>query len=206
VDTAKDIAAWGDGEPRAPVATLATFVGAALAVNGGYFDENGRVLGLRATRAHRFSSLRQADWGVFSIVDDKPLVRHTRDAAKVVDGFAVQCGPRLVVEGEPLTFKPGAHHRTAIGYDGNDWVSLLVTIDPIELEDLAAALAKPSDQGGLGLIAALNLDGGPSTAMYVGGVHAVDWSIPSPTPVADAVAVVPRGAALPWEARGIETH
>ncbi len=38
--------------------------GAVLAVNGGFFDERGRPLGLRISRGRSLKSLRPVDWGV----------------------------------------------------------------------------------------------------------------------------------------------
>ena len=123
------------------------------------------------------------DHGIFTIADSVPGLQHARSYKKPARlDFAVECGPRLVVDGSPLTFKPGVHRRTVIGHDRQGRVLLLVTAGVIGLADLAAFLARPEAQGGLGAIAALNLDGGSSTMLDLDH-SAASVTVPAPVRV-----------------------
>ena len=92
---------------------------------------------------------------------------------------AIQAGPLLVSEkvGNSIcpqeTMQPPAR-RTAIctdsNKDSNDVLRVVVTNQPVTLFELAAWLAKPVDQGGLGCSSAVNLSGDSSSgAVLVDG-------------------------------------
>lgn len=190
--------ASSDSRPSTPDAGLATVeatareAGAVVAVNGGFFDQKGAPMGLRVTDGKQRNPLRQADWGVFFVRDGVPNLVHTKDA-KRADGaeFAIQCGPRLVADGQPMKLRSGIHRRTAIGSDAAGKVYLVVSLGFVDMNDLAAALAAAPEAGGLGLTQALNLDGGPSTQMFVDAKDGV-WNVAGGTGVADAILVSAR--------------
>ncbi len=152
----------------APVSDAAGFrklAGAVAAINAGYFDPQKRPLGLLVTEGKQRSRLRKVDHGVLT-VDEKGDVQlqHARDFVVPPRlNFAIECGPRLIVDGKKLTFKPGIARRTAIGYDRDGYMYWVVMSTAISLADLATFLVEPPARGGLGLIGALNLDGGSST-------------------------------------------
>ena len=173
------------------VDAMARGASAKVAVNAGFFDEGGRPLGLRVSEGVVKNKLRKADWGVFFVRDGTIRQVHTSeaDASRGAD-FAIQCGPRLVQDGKPFHLKTGRHRRTIIGSDPSGRVYLAVTLGFVDLNDLAQALARPVAQGGLGLRYALNLDGGPSTAMFVDGGKG-RWNVPGGSGVAGAVTLVP---------------
>lgn len=176
----------------AGVDAMARRASARVVVNGGFFDEAGRPLGLRVSEGAPRNDLRKADWGVFFVRDGVASQVHTREASAARKAeFAIQCGPRLVQDGKPLRLKPGLHRRTVIGSDPRGRVYLAVTLGMADLNALAEALARPVDAGGLGLRHALNLDGGPSTAMFVDGAGG-QWNVPGMSGVAGVVAVVSR--------------
>jgi uncharacterized protein YigE (DUF2233 family) len=82
--------------------------------------------------------------------------------------FAVQNSPLLVAEGKVI-FKdpqPARHRRTAVGGDADGRAVLAVCDSTVTLDEWAAVLASGAE-GGLGLAAALNLDGGPSSGLAV---------------------------------------
>ena len=167
---------------------------AAAVVNGGFFDPEYRPMGLRISQGRMQVPLRMVDWGVFFIGASGPGLVHARDwgEGREVD-FAVECGPRLIHGGETFKLKPNLHRRSVIGHTSDGMVVMVVTRDPIDLNTLAAALVKPVSRGGLGLHAALNLDGGPSTQMDLRGRGG--WRVAGISGVADAVGVFPRGSA-----------
>ena len=139
-------------------------VGGVAAINSGYFDPQLRPLGLMVSQGKELSRLRQVDHGIFTVAAGQPGLQHARSYKEPADlGFAVECGPRLVVDARPLTFKTGVARRTAIGHDRAGRVYWIVSTMPMSLADLADFLVCPADRGGPGLTAALNLDGGKST-------------------------------------------
>ncbi|HAN31172.1 MAG TPA: hypothetical protein DCQ06_06195 [Myxococcales bacterium] len=137
---------------------------AVAAVNGIYFDPEYRPLGLMVSEGQQKSPLRRVDHGVFTLSARGAEIQHAKayQAPKDLD-FAAECGPRLVVDGKPLEFKPGLARRTAIGFDNEGQIYLVITSGVIGLGNFADFLARPKEQNGLGLHGALNLDGGSST-------------------------------------------
>ena len=181
----------GEGAPLMSVGDFAERVEAAAVINGGFFDPANKPMGLRISEGKRLVPHRKVDWGVFTVSKGAPGLIHARDwKPRAGVDFAIECGPRLVHRGKPFKLKPNLHRRTVIGHTPTGQVALIVTLDPIDLNSLAEALAKPTDKGGLGLEAALNLDGGPSSQLQIKGQRG--WSISGLTGVADAVAVFPR--------------
>jgi len=174
------------------VEDMARDASAPVAVNGGFFDADGNPLGLRVAGGIVHNKLRKADWGIFFVRDGAPNQVHSREAKLAADAqFAIQCGPRLVQDGKPFKLKAGAHRRTLIGCDEAGRVYLAVTLGFVDLNDLASALAAPVKDGGLGLRHALNLDGGPSTGMFVDADRGV-WNVAGGSGVAGAVVITGR--------------
>jgi uncharacterized protein YigE (DUF2233 family) len=170
---------------------------AIAAVNGGYFDPEYRPLGLLVSGGRQLRRLRRVDHGVFTVADGTPRLQHARKFNKPAKlDFAVECGPRLVVDGKPLTFKPGVHRRTAIGHDRSGRVLVLATAGVLGLADLAAFMARPLASGGLGAIAALNLDGGSSTMFDLHHPSATA-KVPAPVRIPIGLGVVRRPVGLP---------
>ena len=149
---------------------MAVSTKALCAVNGGFFLQNRTPLGLIISGGIEKNPLRKANWGIFFIKDNVPRIIHTRDY-KGCAGItqAIQCGPRLVVEGRALSLKKQIAKRSAIGIDREGKVLLFCSGGSyIEANDFAKILSLPPEQKGFGLVHAMNLDGGPSSQMYIG--------------------------------------
>jgi uncharacterized protein YigE (DUF2233 family) len=165
-------------------AQVAQRLGALAVINGGYFDEQSRPLGLIVSDGRQVNPLRSADWGVLLVRGRRAEIVHTRQVREL-EGVqqALQCGPRLVAEGRPLKLKPSAPEpRSAVGLDAAGRLVLAATTHGgLTLAQFAAILARPEAEGGLGLSAALNLDGGPSSQMCVPGRADLPggWAMPS---------------------------
>ncbi len=156
------------GARKSTVQVLGPATHAIVAVNGGFFDERARSLGLLVDRGIVLNPLRKADWGVFFVSKSSRRARlvHTRQwasrARSSLPEFAIQAGPRLVVEGRPLSFKSQRARRTVLGIrPGGKEVVLVVFSQPILTAELARQMMVP-----LGCTYALNLDGGSSTQLW----------------------------------------
>jgi len=182
-----------EDRPAARVGTLRAEAHALVAVNGTFFDRDGAPLGLLRQGDEQLSSLRDADWGVLE-VDGSGRARlvHTRDYAPSSSvEFAVQCGPRVVIDGEVPKLEPQSAHRTALCVRSDHEVALLVTRGPVYADALGRWLAAPQQHGGLGCRDALLLDGGPSTQASA-QIGAREIEVTGGWPVPNGVGVVPR--------------
>ena len=169
-------------------------------VNGGFFDENGRSLGLRLTHDVAAVPLRGGvDWGVFYVAGRRAHIVHSREfAAAPGIQAAIQVGPRILIDGVVPRLKPQIARRTAVALDRDGKsVTLVVVQRPIDATALGNRLAA------CGFHAALLLDGGPSTqlsaAVGVPVTSAPDirsgpgrLEIPGAYPVPDLLAIVRR--------------
>jgi uncharacterized protein YigE (DUF2233 family) len=147
---------------------------AVLAVNGGFFDEQGRPLGLRIASGRTVLGLRpRVDWGVLVLRDGQASIVHSRDyvADPGIKG-AIQVGPRILVDGRPTRLKPQVSRRTAVAVDREGRsLTIAVTRRSVGADELAAELAQ------LGFQNALLLDGGPSSqlSLQLGKASAEIW-------------------------------
>jgi hypothetical protein len=147
---------------------FAEATGAAAVLNGPFFDLDGSPMGLLVVDGKQRQKVRRADWGVFYVDGAGAHVVHTRDyGGGAGTRQAFQVGPRLVVEGEVLALKPQSARRTAVCSKSSGKVVALVTETSVEASVLARYLAD------IGCKDALNLDGGPSSQIFVssGGVQ-----------------------------------
>lgn len=152
------------GAKTSDIAAFRRKLGGVAAINGGFFDPELRPLGLLVSDGVEVSRLRKVDHGVFTIANGVPAVQHARQFVPPAGlDFAVECGPRLVVDSKPLSFKPGVARRTAIGHDRDGRAFWIVSAGPMTLGDLAEFVVSSRARGGLGVVDALNLDGGKST-------------------------------------------
>jgi uncharacterized protein YigE (DUF2233 family) len=183
--------ATSGGNRKSTAEVMGPATRAIVAVNGGFFDERARSLGMLVDRGTLLNPLRKADWGVFFVSKSSRRARliHTRKwaarARSSLPEFAIQAGPRLVVEGRPLSFKPQRARRTALGIrPGGKEVILVVFSKPILTAELAQQMMVP-----LGCTYALNLDGGSSTQLW-SSMHSV--ASVRGIPVTNVVTVHPR--------------
>ena len=177
------------GRTRATVAELASHITASLLVNGTYFDERDRPLGLLLGDEGELNPLRRADWGVFHVTKGRAGLVHTRDWPKLEPAtreFAIQVGPRCVIDGQPVKLKPQVARRAALGIQSDGHVIVAVSTGELLSADLARVMA-----GELTCTAAVMLDGGGSAQLWA-RVGDRSWHVPGAWPVPNAVAVVRR--------------
>ncbi len=177
-------------------------LGAAVILNAGYYDAAGRPLGYFRSNGKVFNSrvlyrgrgIALHFGALFTVGQKEGEVRIVprqkfRDA-RVREAF--QAGPLLVRDGEPV---PGlgryreyrrAVRRTVIGLDARGRLLVLVSegetrgISWCELQEF---LVRPERRGGLGVVDAMNLDGGASSQLWVrtggSGVHIPGRTVPA---------------------------
>lgn len=151
---------------NASVKDFAIHSKAMIAINGGFFDTQYKPLGLRIGHEHQYSKLKSISWwGVFYITDNQAHLSnysYFKSHRKHID-FAIQSGPRLLIDGKSPKLKPGIAERTALGITEKNEVILLVT----ERSPMTtAALSALMKRGPLSCDQALNLDGGSSSQIY----------------------------------------
>ncbi|MDF1827989.1 MAG: phosphodiester glycosidase family protein [Legionellaceae bacterium] len=162
--TARDLS-----KQNASVKDFAAYSNAVIAINGGFFDTEYQPLGLRLGHDHHYSKLKSISWwGVFYIADNQPHLsnysyyKSHRSHRDGID-FAIQSGPRLLIDGKTPKLKPGVAERTALGITDDKHVILLVT----ERSPMTtASLSKLMRLAPLSCEQALNLDGGSSSQIY----------------------------------------
>ncbi len=144
--------------------------GAELAVNGGFFDPSGKALGLAMSDGAVLSRLSvTASGGVLTWDGERAQLWET-EKFSIPEGtkFAIQCRPRLVVDGKPNVKRDDGQRsaRTALCVrDAGKTVEVLLVksesgeISGPSLFALGGFLARRGCEG------ALNLDGGPSTGL-----------------------------------------
>jgi uncharacterized protein YigE (DUF2233 family) len=148
--------------------TVLEKTGADLVINGGFFDKEGKALGLAMSNGLRLSSLaKKMSGGVLTVAGDgkKAELFETEsfDPPEMLK-FAVQCRPRLVVKGTANVKSDDGHRseRTALCLrDGGKTIDTFLVRGGEggpSLFSLGKWLATTK-----GCEDALNLDGGPST-------------------------------------------
>ena len=156
------LAARDHGQEAMTARQFAEATGAAAVINGPFFDIDGSPMGLLVVDGQQRQSKRRADWGVFYVDGAGAHIVHTRDyGGGSATKQAFQVGPRLVVDGEPLALKPQSARRTAVCTKSSGRVLALVAGQSVGAADLATYLAKEGCEN------ALNLDGGPSSQLFV---------------------------------------
>ena len=177
--------------PHASIDEFAHFSKALLTINGGFFDHQHHPLGLRIGNQQQYNPLKRISWwGVFYIKDKKPYlsgIREYKDNHHV--DFAVQSGPRLLVDGYIPTLKAGRAERSALGISPDGRVIILVTENaPMTTTALAELMQFPP----LNCKEALNLDGGSSSQLHA-HINSFKLDVHGFANVSDAIIVKPRG-------------
>lgn len=162
---------------------------ARLAINGGFFGADYKPLGLRISEGRQSNSIRNVSWwGIFAMVLGKPQVFSLKDYAAAAPSFAIQAGPRLVVNGSiPATLKEGMDQRTGMGFTADGLIILAVT-DKAWLSMTEFAQWMRSSEGG-GCSNALNLDGGHSSQLYYAGRLFTTIAVENASTIVDGIGV-----------------
>jgi uncharacterized protein YigE (DUF2233 family) len=149
---------------HASIEEYAEYSKALVAINGGFFDSNYKPLGLRIHNKRQKSPAKNISWwGVFYVKEQKPhLISYSQYSPDSQIEFAIQSGPRLLINNRIPPLKPGRAERSALGITHDGRVIILVTDNmPLSTTELAQLMkAQP-----LHCENALNLDGGSSSQL-----------------------------------------
>lgn len=153
------------GKQYASVDYLAQQSKALVAINGGFFAENYLPLGLRIHNSKQSSPIKPISWwGVFYTKGTRAEVSSMYGFRRVggID-FAVQSGPRLLVNGRIPPLRAGRAERSALCISKRGEVIVLVTEhSPLSTTELAQVIRKAPYH----CLNALNLDGGSSSQLF----------------------------------------
>ena len=175
---------------HASVDEFSQYSKALITLNGGFFDRQFHPLGLRVSNQKQYNPLKRISWwGVFYMKNGKPHIGTHRSypRSNAVD-FALQSGPRLIIDGNIPSLKPGVAERSAIGITKKGNVVILVTDNTPMTTTTLANLMKPPP---LACIDALNLDGGSSSQLKA-NMKNLELSVHGFSRVSDAILVKPR--------------
>jgi len=173
--------------PYASVEEYAKHSQALVTVNGGFFDEGYQPLGLRINNSQQKSPLKRISWwGVFFVKKGRAYLssvsQFSRD--KHIE-FALQSGPRLIVNSKIPPLKPGRAERSALGIDKDGHVIMLITDGaPLSTTELAQIMKSAP----LSCLNALNLDGGSSSQLHA-KVNRFQLNVHGFSNVSDAIIV-----------------
>ena len=182
-----------DGERLAGMMKREKYV---CAVNGGYFDEQFKPIGLRIVNSQMLTPLKRARLitGVlFASPRDVQIVRAREFSQRQKIEAAIQCGPFLVDRSQRVGgLNNSEHARRTFAATAMNGRALLGVCSDVSLADLAAILATTRIAADLKIQRALNLDGGSSSAFWFARENGSVFSIPEQKSVRDFVGVLPK--------------
>jgi uncharacterized protein YigE (DUF2233 family) len=144
---------------------------AELAVNAGFFDREGKALGLAISNSAKLAPLAKSLSGGVLTIDNDQARLFPSETVTLPEGirFAIQCRPRLVVDGAPNVKRDDGKRseRTALCLrDGGKTIDVFVVREQGSADEAGPSLfALGKFLARRGCEGALNLDGGPSTGV-----------------------------------------
>jgi exopolysaccharide biosynthesis protein len=182
-----------DGERLASIMKREKYV---CGVNGGYFDEEFKPIGLRIVNAQTITPLRRARL-ITGVLMTSPrgvqIVRAREFSPRQKIVAAIQCGPFLVDASQRVRgLNESAVARRTFAATARNDRALLGFCSEVSLAELATVLATVPIAADLKIERAINLDGGSSSAFWFARENGSAFSISEQKPVRDFVAVVPR--------------
>ncbi len=162
-----------------------------IALNGGFFDTQFKPMGLRINHQKQLTPLKPISWwGIFHIdQEQKPGLTSMRQfEPDSTLNFALQAGPRLIINGKIPHLKAGYAERSALGITKSGKVIIVVTQNYPMTTRMLAELMRSTP---VNCLYALNLDGGSSSQLYVNS-NKLKMHSPGFTHISDAVIVKSR--------------
>ena len=181
---------------RVPLVTALISSGAIAGINGSYFHEDFRPLGLVASRGRILHAFERAKLLSGVLLVKKTQIELVRSSQFVPDSTpeeALQAGPWLLEGGTAVAGLNTERlaRRSVVATDGKGHWALLVS-DPVTLAEMSEILSLRDLPGAWTVKKALNLDGGSSTALAALSDSKPVILISSFGPVRNYLAIVPR--------------
>ncbi len=183
--------------PRKPalVGAISTSTKALVVMNASYFDEAKQPLGyliIEGRVVNRTIHPGGAFGGVLFVRDGQAQIVARDRFQPGGEQLALQCGPRLLSRGQPVTglhpTQPKARSGIALDRQGKIILYACDYANGLTLAELQQILARPENQGGVRAVEALNLDGGSSTQLVLNHPK-VKVTLPALVPVPVAIGV-----------------
>ena len=186
------VTAQSISQKNASIEALAHSDQALIAINGGFFDTKFRPLGLRINQHHEYNPIKRISWwGVFLIKKQQPYIISAHEYQHDNDiEFAIQSGPRLIIDGTIPHLRPGVAERSALGITHHNKLIILVTENAIITTTELAQLMKAPP---LNCYNALNLDGGSSSQLFA-RIHSFHLNVHGFSNISDAIVVTHKSA------------
>jgi len=174
------------GLKNASIDTLARKEKALIAINGGFFDTRYQPLGLRIHQHNVYNPIKRVSWwGVFLIKQQQPSIISAREYKHDPSiEFAVQSGPRLIINSKIPHLRPGVAERSALGITQDNQLIILVTENTLLTTTELAKLMRAS----MNCTNALNLDGG-SSSQLIANIHSYHLNVYGFSKLSDAIIV-----------------
>src|SRR5690606_27555219 len=172
------------GEPLPLSDWQAELNDAVVFINANFFDPDHTINGLLVADGVMFGESFRDRGGTFLVQNGLPHLRSNL-AEPYTSGEpieqAVQAFPMLVIDGQTAYTQPGnVSRRTVIAQDNQGRILLMVTpLAGLSLNALSAYLPTTD----LGIVHALNLDGGGSTMLFANSSTSEPYRLPSFDPV-----------------------
>lgn len=183
--------------PGSPLGTYAwrdTLPDASAFINGNFFSRDFQALGMVVTDGVLYGQSYVGRGGTFQIQNGQARVRSNIEEPYYGEPLeqAVQGFPMLVTNGQAAYNNPSdrdVSRRTVIAHDSSGRILLMATpLLGMSLNDLSAYLPTTD----MGIVYALNLDGGGSTMMFARWGSNMSYLLPSFDAVPVVLAVYPR--------------
>lgn len=160
---------------------------AILAINGGFFSTAYKPLGLRIQHGRIISKFKPISWwGILYIQNNAPFMTSYKNYKSGLSAdFAIQAGPRLLINGYIPHLKDAYAKRTALGFGKSGYIYLVVT-EHTNTSTLASFFRDK-----LKCTNALNLDGGSSTQLFV-NVKNLDIELQGYSNLPDPICITPK--------------
>lgn len=167
---------------------------ALLAINGGFFTPEHTSIGLIVNDGKVKNALHKTSWwSVFQIKGGVPSIVTPSDFVLAPDvEMAIQCGPRLTIDGAIPKLKESVSKRSAIGITRDGKVLIVISEGyGLSMNELAKRMRASRWEGGLECPNSMALDGGSSSQLYA-HVGEFELSLDGLARVTNGVIVLPR--------------
>lgn len=153
---------------RSSVKSMAISHDALVVINANFFEPSGKPLGLVAADKNELNPFKDISWwSILCLQNQAAKIFHSTKFENGSCDSAIQAGPRLIIQGSVPKLKENVSRKSAVGINSKNEILIIASENILPISLFAEVLHLKESEGGLGLVDALNLDGGSSTQIYV---------------------------------------